>query len=71
MAGALANRSGGPRHAVGTSGTLRALCRFAARGGAPLVERDDLPRAVVSLAALGPNGRRRLFEERADHIDAR
>lgn len=53
---------GAPRHALGSSGTIRAVCSFAAKPGTAHATRDGLNRAVEELVALGPAGRRKRFD---------
>jgi exopolyphosphatase/guanosine-5'-triphosphate,3'-diphosphate pyrophosphatase len=57
-----ARPTGIPRHALGSSGTIRAVCAFAAQPGSAHATRDGLTRAVEELVALGPSGRRRRFD---------
>jgi exopolyphosphatase/guanosine-5'-triphosphate,3'-diphosphate pyrophosphatase len=59
------------RHAIGSSGTIRALVSFTARPGTAHVVREDLTRAVEELAQLGPAGRRkRMDASRAEIVVA-
>jgi exopolyphosphatase / guanosine-5'-triphosphate,3'-diphosphate pyrophosphatase len=53
---------GAPRHALGSSGTIRTVCAFAAKPGTAHATRDGLTRAVEELVALGPEGRRKRFD---------
>lgn len=53
---------GAPRHALGSSGTIRAVCSFAAKPGTAHATREGLSRAVEELVALGPAGRRKRFD---------
>lgn len=60
-----------PRHALGSSGTVRAVCNLAARVGSARATRDSLSAAVEELVTLGPGGRRKRFEaQRAEVIVA-
>ncbi len=51
-----------PKHAVGSSGTIRAVCSFAQKPGTAHATRDGLSRAVEELVTLGPVGRRKRFD---------
>ena len=62
---------GAPRHAMGSSGTIRAVCSFAAAPGTAHATREALTRAVEELVRLGPEGRRKRFDaQRAEIIIA-
>lgn len=60
--------AGAPRHAIGSSGTIRAVCSFAARPGTAHATRDGLSSAVEQLVALGPAGRRKRFDAQRAEI---
>jgi exopolyphosphatase/guanosine-5'-triphosphate,3'-diphosphate pyrophosphatase len=60
--------AGAPRHAVGSSGTIRAVCAFAAKPGTAHATRDGLSKAVEELVALGPAGRRKRFDSQRAEI---
>ena len=54
--------AGAPKHALGSSGTIRTVCAFAASPGTAHASRDGLSRAVEELVQLGPEGRRKRFD---------
>jgi exopolyphosphatase/guanosine-5'-triphosphate,3'-diphosphate pyrophosphatase len=54
--------AGAPKNALGSSGTIRAVCTFAAPAGRAAAGRDDITRAVEELVRLGPAERRKRFE---------
>lgn len=54
--------AGAPRNALGSSGTIRAVCTFAAPAGRAAAAREDITRAVEELVRLGPAERRKRFE---------
>ncbi len=51
-----------PRHALGSSGTVRAVCGMATHAGSARATRESLSAAVEELVTLGPAGRRKRFE---------
>jgi exopolyphosphatase / guanosine-5'-triphosphate,3'-diphosphate pyrophosphatase len=51
-----------PKHALGSSGTIRALCSFAAREGRAAATAIEMTQAVEELVALGETGRRKRFD---------
>ncbi len=58
-------------HALGSSGTIRAMVSFASDDGTSCVSRQRLTRAVDELIQIGTEGRRKFFEpRRADIIVA-
>ncbi|MDC0713383.1 exopolyphosphatase [Stigmatella sp. ncwal1] len=57
-----------PRVALGSSGTIRAVVEFAARDGEEGASREELTRAVETLARMSPRVRREYFEERRADI---
>ena len=57
-----------PRHALGSSGTIRAVCAIASGPAAAHATRDGLTRAVEELVALGPQGRRKRFDAQRAQI---
>ncbi len=60
-----------PRHAIGSSGTVRAVCAFAAPAHQATVTREEMSRAVEELVRLGPAARRKRFDaQRADIVVA-
>jgi exopolyphosphatase/guanosine-5'-triphosphate,3'-diphosphate pyrophosphatase len=60
-----------PRHAMGSSGTIRAVCSLAAASGTAHATRDQLSRAVEELARLSVAARRKRFDaQRADIVIA-
>jgi exopolyphosphatase/guanosine-5'-triphosphate,3'-diphosphate pyrophosphatase len=60
-----------PRHALGSSGTVRAVCHLATRAGSARATRESLSAAVEELVTLGPGGRRKRFEaQRAEVLVA-
>ncbi len=60
-----------PRHALGSSGTIKAVVSFAAPEGTAHVGPGHLTRAIGQLVEMGPEGRRKRFEpRRADIIVA-
>jgi exopolyphosphatase/guanosine-5'-triphosphate,3'-diphosphate pyrophosphatase len=60
-----------PRHALGSSGTIKAVISFAAPEGTAHVGSGHLTRAIGQLIEMGPEGRRKRFEpRRADIIVA-
>ena len=62
---------GSAKHALGSSGTIRAIVAFAAQPGTAHAKREHLTRAVEELVNLGPAGRRkRMDASRADIIVA-
>jgi exopolyphosphatase / guanosine-5'-triphosphate,3'-diphosphate pyrophosphatase len=52
----------GARHAMGSSGTVRAVCAFAASPGSASASRPGLTRAVEELVRLSPAERRMRFD---------
>jgi exopolyphosphatase/guanosine-5'-triphosphate,3'-diphosphate pyrophosphatase len=62
---------GAPRHAIGSSGTIRAVCGFAAPPGAAHATREHLSRAVEELASMSATERRKRFDaQRAEIVIA-
>lgn len=62
---------GSARHALGSSGTIKAAVSFASEDGTSSVGTERLTRAVRELTKMGPEGRRKVFEpRRADIIVA-
>ncbi len=62
---------GAPTHAIGSSGTIRAICTFASPPGSGHATRESLSRAVEELAVLSPTERRKRFDaHRAEVIVA-
>lgn len=60
-----------PRDAIGSSGTVRAVCAFAASAHQATVTREEMSRAVEELVRLGPAARRKRFDaQRADIVVA-
>lgn len=60
-----------PQHALGSSGTIKAVISFAAPEGTAHVGSGHLTRAIGQLVEMGPEGRRKRFEpRRADIIVA-
>ncbi len=60
-----------PKHALGSSGTIKAVISFAAPEGTAHVAAGHLTRAIGQLVEMGPEGRRKRFEpRRADIIVA-
>lgn len=59
---------GAPRNALGSSGTIRSVCSFAAAPGTAHASRDGLSRAVEELVQLGPEGRRKRFDSARGEI---
>jgi exopolyphosphatase/guanosine-5'-triphosphate,3'-diphosphate pyrophosphatase len=59
---------GAPKHALGSSGTIRAVVSFAAKAGTAHATREGLSRAVEELVALGPEGRRKRFDAQRAEI---
>ena len=60
-----------PRHALGSSGTIKAAISFAAPEGTAHVAPGHVTRAIGQLVEMGPEGRRKRFEpRRADIIVA-
>ena len=60
-----------PRHALGSSGTIKAAISFAAPEGTAHVAPGHITRAIAHLVEMGPEGRRKRFEpRRADIIVA-
>src|SRR5215472_6271234 len=60
-----------PRHALGSSGTIKAVISFAAPQGTAHVASGHLSRAIGQLVEMGSEGRRKRFEpRRADIIVA-
>lgn len=60
-----------PTHAMGSSGTVRAVCAFAAPPHQATVTREHLSRAVEELVRLTPAARRKRFDaQRADIVVA-
>jgi exopolyphosphatase/guanosine-5'-triphosphate,3'-diphosphate pyrophosphatase len=58
-------------HAMGSSGTIRAVCAFAAGPGSAHATRENLSRAVEELVSLSPTARRKRFDaQRAEVIVA-
>ncbi|MDP2339971.1 MAG: Ppx/GppA phosphatase family protein [Deltaproteobacteria bacterium] len=53
---------GAPKHAIGSSGTVRAVCAFAAPPGSASATPEDLSRAVEELVALSLAERRKRFD---------
>jgi exopolyphosphatase/guanosine-5'-triphosphate,3'-diphosphate pyrophosphatase len=51
-----------PKHAIGSSGTVRAVCSFAAPPGAAYATKEHLSRAVEELFAMSPADRRKRFD---------
>lgn len=66
-----ASIKGAPAHAIGSSGTVRAVCAFAAPPGSAHATREHLTRAVEELFALSPTERRKRFDaQRAEVVVA-
>lgn len=62
---------GAPKHALGSSGTIRAVVGFAAAPGTAHARPDQLTRAVEELARMTPAQRRKRFDPaRADIVTA-
>jgi len=60
-----------PKHALGSSGTIKAVIAFAAPEGTAHVAAEHVARAIPHLVEMGPEGRRKRFEpRRADIIVA-
>jgi len=60
-----------PKHALGSSGTIKAVISFAAPEGTAHVAAEHVTRAIPHLVEMGPEGRRKRFEpRRADIIVA-
>ncbi len=58
-------------HAMGSSGTVRAVCSFAASPGSAHATRENLSQAVEELVRLSPTARRKRFDaQRAEVIIA-
>ncbi|HEX4802221.1 MAG TPA: Ppx/GppA phosphatase family protein [Myxococcaceae bacterium] len=60
-----------PKHALGSSGTIKAVIGFAAPEGTAHVAAEHVTRAIPQLVEMGPEGRKKRFEpRRADIIIA-
>ncbi len=60
-----------PKHALGSSGTIKSVIGFAAPEGTAHVSAEHVARAIPQLVEMGPEGRRKRFEpRRADIIVA-
>jgi len=57
-----------PRHALGSSGTIGTIVAFAAEGGRKEATRKRIRRAVVQLAEMDVDERRRVFDARRAEI---
>lgn len=60
--------AGAPKNALGSSGTIRSVCTFAAPSGRAAAGRDDITRAVEELVRLPPAERRKRFEVQRANI---
>jgi exopolyphosphatase/guanosine-5'-triphosphate,3'-diphosphate pyrophosphatase len=60
-----------PKHAIGSSGTVRAVCAFAAPPGSSHATREHLTRAVEALVGMSIAARRKRFDvQRAEVVIA-
>jgi exopolyphosphatase / guanosine-5'-triphosphate,3'-diphosphate pyrophosphatase len=60
-----------PRHAIGSSGTIRAICAFAASPDAAFATTEQITRSVEELARMPVAARRKRFDpQRADVVIA-